>query len=224
MKVSMVRTLILRDLDRHRHYIALSIVGGVVALALIQVGGEAPTILGATWFFISLIVLGSMLPISNVINERKKQTLPFLMSLPLSVIQYTAAKMLSTVGMFFVPWLTLVVAGVSFIVGRRDIPNGIIPVMMVAATFTFLGFCVIAAAALISESEGWTVAATVISNSSYGFIWYLLMRNAAIRNDLKSAVAVWSTPIMTALTVEIAMIAVILAVTFYVQTRKRDFV
>src|SRR5262245_7720348 len=167
MKRSAIQTLILKDWDRHRSFMILSIVGGGLALALLQIRSEVTFILGSTWFFISLIVLGCMLPISNVINERKKQTLPFLMSLPVSVIQFTAAKILSTVGMFFIPWLTLVVAGISLIVGRRDIPNGIIPVMMVAATFTFLGFCLIAGTALISESEGWTVAATVISNSSY---------------------------------------------------------
>jgi ABC-2 type transport system permease protein len=224
MKGSVVQTLILSDWNRHRWFIALSITGGVLALALVHLGGEIPTILGSTWFFVSLIVLGSMLPMSNVINERKKQTLPFLMSLPISVIQYTAAKILSTVGMFLMPWSALVIAATSLIAVRRDIPNGLIPLIIVAATFTFLGFCVIAGAALISESEGWTVAATVVSNSLYGFVWYLLIRSAAIRADLKSPVVVWSNPILTILAAEIAAIVVILALTFYVQTRKRDFV
>jgi hypothetical protein len=50
MTRSVVQTLIFRDWDRHRPLILLSIVGGVLALGLVQVGGELPTILGSTWF------------------------------------------------------------------------------------------------------------------------------------------------------------------------------
>jgi hypothetical protein len=130
MKSSVVQTLIFRERYRHRPYVVLSIVGGALALTLVQMGGELRTIVGSTRFFVSLVVLGSMLPVSNVINERNRQTLPFLMSLPMSVTQYTAAKIVSTVGMFLVPWLALVVASVSLVVGRQDIPNGIKPLQL----------------------------------------------------------------------------------------------
>jgi hypothetical protein len=221
---SVVQTLIFRDWYRHRLYLLLSVAAGGLALAVFQMGGEIPMILGATWFFVSLIVLGSMLPVTNVVNERKKQTLPFLMSLPLSVFQYTSAKIVSTVAMFLVPWLALVIAAVSFVAGRRNIPHGIIPVILVLAGLTFIGFCLIAGVALVSESEGWTIAATVASNSSYGFSWYLLARNPAIRGDMQSSVVVWSSTVLTILAAELAVIAVILGLTFYLQSRKRDFV
>src|SRR5262245_46673474 len=131
MKRSAIQTLILKDWDRHRSFMILSIVGGGLALALLQIRSEVTFILGSTWFFISLIVLGCMLPIANVINERKKQTLPFLMSLPLSAAQYTTAKLISTVGIYLLPWSTLLMAAVLFILGRKDIPDGIIPATIV---------------------------------------------------------------------------------------------
>ena len=140
MTRSVVQTLILSDWHRHRIQTLPSIAGGGIGIVLLQVGGEMPTIIGATWFFVALIVFGSMLPVSNVVNERKKQILPFLMSLPISVTQYTTAKIVSTVGMFLVSWLTLVVAGVFFIIGRQSIPDGIIPVTLILATLTFIPF------------------------------------------------------------------------------------
>ncbi len=121
MNRSVVRTLILSDWKRHRPLLLMFTVGGALAFLLLQVGGEIPTILGATWFFMALIVLGCLLPPFNVVNERKKQILPFLMSLPISVTQYTTAKLLSTVGMFLVPWVTLVAAAVAFVMGRESI-------------------------------------------------------------------------------------------------------
>jgi hypothetical protein len=224
MKDSVVRTLILSDWKRHRTLLLLFIAGGGIAFGLLQVGGEIPTILGATWFFTALIVLGCMLPPSNVVNERKKHILPFLMSLPISITQYTTAKLVSTVGLYLVPWVTLVVGAVMFIAGRESIPDGWIPVVLILSLITFLGFCVIAATAMVSESEGWTIAATVVTNSSYGFSWYLLVRNEAIRNGTKSPEVVWGPEVVTILAAEIVAIIVILGLTFYLQSRKRDFV
>jgi ABC-type Na+ efflux pump permease subunit len=123
--------LIISDWQRHRRQILLCIAAGGVALALLEVGGEVTTIAGVTWFFVALIVLGSMLPVSNVVNERKKQILPFLMSLPVSVTQYTTAKLVSTVGMFLVSWVTLVAGAVLFIISRQGIPDGMVPTAIV---------------------------------------------------------------------------------------------
>jgi hypothetical protein len=188
------------------------------------VGGELPFILGTTWFFTGMIVFGCMLPASNVINERKKQTLPFLMSLPLSISQFTAAKLVSTFGIFFVPWSMLVVTAVAFVAGHKNIPHGLIPSVIILSTFTLIGFCLNAGIALVTESEGAMVAAMIATNSSYGFGWYLLIRNAAIRANMQSPVIVWSKQILTILGTEFAVIALILGLTFFLQSRKRDFV
>ena len=146
------------------------------------------------------------------------------MSLPISVTQYTTAKLVSTVGMFLVPWVTLVVAAVAFVVGRESMPDGIIPAVMILSMLTFIGFCVIAGTTMVSESEGWMMAATVLANSSYGFGWYLLVRNEAIRDGMKAAAPVWGPEVVTILAVEVAVVVVILGLTFYLQSRKRDFV
>jgi ABC-2 type transport system permease protein len=224
MNGSVVRALVLSDWQRHRPMILGSILAGGFAIGLMQIGGELPSIFGAIIFFTGLIVLGCMLPNTNVINERKKQTLPFLMSLPISVTQLTTAKLLSTFGMFLIPWLTLVAAAFSFIVSRTDIPNGVFPPILALATLVFIGFALIASTALVSESEGATIAATVAVNTTYGLGWYMLIRNKGIRDGMRSPTIFWSTEILTVLGIEFAVIAAILAITFYLQSRKRDFV
>ena len=224
MKGSVVRILIRHDWERHRFQTLVAVACGAVGLGLFQVGGEIPAILGVLWFFTSLIVLGCMLPISNVVNERKKQTLPFLMSLPLSVTQFTTAKLVSTVGIYMVPWLTLVAAAEAFVIGHPGIPNGLIPTVLILSLHTFLGFCLIASVAMVSESEGWTIAATVVANSTYGFSWYLLIRNNAIREGIKAASPVWGPEVLTVLACESAAAVTLLGLTLYLQSRKRDFV
>ena len=224
MNGSVVRTLILKDWQLHRRLILISLAAGGVALGVIQLKSETAFLVGAIWYFVSLFVLGSMLPVSNVINERKKQTAVFLMSLPVSATQYAMAKMVSTVGMFLIPWAAMAVAGSTLVLSRHDIPNGIIPLTIILFGFPLVGFCMIAGTALIGESEGWTVAASIACNSSYGLLQYFLIRDPAINRDLNSPVPVWSARVLTVLAGEAAAAGLILAITFYLQSRKREFV
>jgi len=159
-----------------------------------------------------------------VINERKKQNLAFLMSLPVSATQYAMAKLVSTLGLFLIPWTTLVIAASTLILSRPETPNGIIPVMLILFSLPLVGFCIIAGAALIGETEGWNMAATLVCNSWYGIGWYLIIRNPAINGNLKSPVPVWNSPVLTILGGEVAAIVLMLGITICVQSRKRDFV
>jgi hypothetical protein len=224
MNGSVIQTMILKDLRLHRTHIVLSLIAGVLAIAVLQFGSDTSFMLGTVWFFISLIVLGSMLPVSNVINERKKQSAVFLMSLPVSAIQYATSKLVSTIGMFLVPWLTLVVAGSAFLFSHRDVPHGIIPLTLVLFLLPLVGFFMIAATALISETEGWTIAATVVCNSTYGLAWYFIIREPAINSTLKSPVAVWSPLVLMILGGEVGAVLLILGITYYLQSQKREFV
>ncbi len=224
MNPSVIRTLILKDWQLQRTQIILTLVASAAALALLEFRNENAFLIGSVWLFISLIVLGSMLPVSNVINERKKQSLAFIMSIPVSAMQYGVSKMVSTVAMFLVPWAAAALAGTIVALSRRDIPNGIIPFVLILFGLPLVGFCVIAGTALISESEGWTIAATILCNSSYGLIYYFIVRNPAINGSFKSPVPVWSSTVVMILAGEILAAALLMALTLYLQSRKRDFV
>jgi ABC-2 type transport system permease protein len=221
---SVVWPLILKDLRLHRAQITISLVVGLVSLALFEVGTEVPVVIGACLFFISMIVLGCTLPMTNLINERKKHNLAFVMSLPVSTTQYTAAKLASTVGMFLLSWVILLAGALYAITSRPAIPHGVIPMLFVLVGLVFVGFCVIVAAAMVGETEAWTNPAVILSNSTYGIGWYLIVRIPAVNRDLRSPTAVWSPIMVNFLTIEIVLIAMILGLTFYLQSRKRDFI
>jgi ABC-2 type transport system permease protein len=225
MKCSVVGRLILKDWWLNSPMIILSIVGGVIALMILQLGGATPFVLGSVFFFIALIFCASLVPGSNIVNERKKQTLPFLMSLPISSVQYGTAKLVSTVGMFLVPWLILVGAALWFINVRHALPGGVIPMALILALLPFVGFCISTGVALIAESEGSSIAATAAVNSSYWFVWYILStRFPTLGRDWTAREAIWSPAVLNILGGECALIVLILGLTLYLQSRKRDFV
>ena len=54
-----------------------------------------------------IIGAGAQFAMVTTINERKEQTLAFVMSLPVSWREYTAAKILANLIIFLIPWLSL---------------------------------------------------------------------------------------------------------------------
>ena len=223
MSQSMVRHLIVKDFQMHRTTIVSSIIVGVLGLAILQLKGVAG-LLGIIGFFTTLIVCGSLISHASILKERKGHNLAFLMSLPISVVEYTTAKILGALAMFMIPWLVLLGTGLSLVLGRRDIPHGIIPVMLILVTAPLVGFCLMIAIGLVGESEGSVIAGTIAVNVGYSFCWVLIVSNAELRDGLSSPTPIWNPTVLAVLGSEFAAIAVILAITFYLQSRKKDFV
>jgi ABC-2 type transport system permease protein len=224
MNTALIPQLIRKDWRLHRAQTLIALAVGIAALAVLQLRTEIAFVLGTVWFFISLIVLGCMLPVSAIINERKKQTLPFIMSLPVSSVEYGVAKIASAAMLFLIPWTALLFAALLLIDTRGILPHGVIPTVWILALLPLIGFIVICGVALVSESEPWGIGATILCNSSYGIIWYLLARMPEIHTNWGSRVAVWSGITGRVLLTELTLIVVILALTLFLQSRKRDFV
>ncbi len=224
MTSSVIGHLILKDWRLNRRLISVSIAIGLIALVIAQYGGQTARLLGSVWFFVTLCVLGSMLPASAILNERKKQTLAFVMSLPVSSVQYAIAKALSASAMFLVPWLTLLISALLLIETRHVIPHGAIPMLLMLAMLPLIVFCLISAAALVGESEGWLMAASIACNSSYWFVWYLLARTPSLRANWARPVAVWNPTVFMVLSAELGSIAFIVGLALFFQSRKRDFI
>jgi hypothetical protein len=169
-----------------------------------------------------LILLGIMLPHLSVVAERTKQNLPFVMSLPISVMDYTTAKILANLAMFLMLWLAIVIS--VLVVFSAAGLYGVIPVAIVVAFAPFVQFIVMLGTALVSESETITNWIMGVGNVSYSLLWFLLIRIPSVRADMSGPAAVWSPLILSILAVEVGAIVVTLGLTFYLQSRKTDFV
>ncbi len=223
MRNSVIGSLILKDWKLQQGLIVISTVAGALALGIVQRATETSVVVGGVFFFIALIMSGTMLPLVGIVSERKKQNLAFLMSLPISSIQYTTSKLLSSTGMFLISWLTLVF-GALLMIQVRGFPHGVIPVVLILALLTFVGFAIITAAALMGETEGWGIAANVAVQSSYGLTWYFISRIPDVMAHNASPVVVWSPVVLKIIGTELALIPLLLGVTYFVQSRKRDFI
>jgi len=223
-QTSVVRQMVWKDVQLHRSHILWTLICGAAALALLLLKRQGSTYVGSVTFFVALILVGCLLAASNILNERKKQTLPFMMSLPISSVQYTTAKLLGTVLMFLIPWGTLVIAAIWLIAVKGVFPHGILPMALIVLTLPFVGLCGITAMTLVGETEGWYIAANVIFNSSYSLAWPFIAGTPSLVRDLGHKEPVWNGAVLTFLGCEFAASVLILAITYYLQSRKRDFV
>jgi ABC-type transport system involved in multi-copper enzyme maturation permease subunit len=223
MNRSVVSALIRKDLRMSWQFLAAALVAGAGALALWQLASQTLAIAATVGFFIVLIMLG-ILPMMMIVNERKKQTLAFIMSLPVTAAQYAIAKLTTALGMFLIPWLVLVAVALSLIVSRGDVPNGIIPLALILMLIPLVGFLIQTSVAIVSESETRSLFTMGVINISYSFVWVGISTTPGLTRDLGSSSPVWSATVLSVLGAEAGLIAVVLAVALYLQSRKRDFV
>src|SRR5579872_1138497 len=133
MRGSVVGQLVWKDWQFGRLPILITIVWGAAALCIVPWGSLNTMVVGGVLFFIPLILIAHMLPLAGITNERKNKNLAFLMSLPISSIQYTTSKLISSLLIFLVPWVTLVSAAVLLVEFRGIVPRGAIPLLLILA-------------------------------------------------------------------------------------------
>ena len=221
---TVIRQMVRKDIELHRDQVVFTMVIGAAALCALLVKSEPVSVVGGIVFYIALAIIGCMLAATNLLNERKKQTLAFMMSLPVSAKQYTTAKVTSTMVMYLVPWAALVAAAVWLIAFRGVLPMGTIPVVLIMLTLPLVCMSLIFSITLVGETEGWNMAANVLCNSSHGLIWYFITRTPSLMKDLSGKAAVWNSTARNFLACELAITVLAIALAYYLQSRKRDFI
>lgn len=223
MNNTMVKRLVLKDWYFQRTAIITYLLAGVGAIMLLRAGSEGLFYAGSILLITILITVGIHLTFATVVAERTEHTLPFVMSLPVSAAEYTTAKIVANMVIFLVPWTVLTLGTMAIIWLTPDIPDGLIPFVVLLFTEILVGYCLLLAVALVSESTGWTITALVVGNLSFQFFMYAVSHIDGIASGMKGALAVWSQPAVLLLAGQALSIALMLILTFYLQGRKTDF-
>jgi ABC-2 type transport system permease protein len=221
MSGSIVRSLIRKDLYLMRGAILGAIAAGSLAVALMPIS-RILTYVGAVTLICVLIVLNIYLVMYGVAQERRDKTLLFILSLPVSAMEYTVAKVMATGIAFGVPWLFLTAATVVTIV-VSPLPDGILPYWVTLLVYLLAYYCVLLGLALVKDSAGWQAAAITIGNVSVNFLIPILLSRPSVAAHANGPVAVWSADLVTILVVEMLVGLAVLAFGIFVHARRSDF-
>lgn len=223
MSTFMIKRLILKDWDLLRGTLLLYLAAGAVALGLVAKGSEGTFYAGSILIITILFALGIHVAMVTVVVERTEHTLPFVMTLPISLGEYTTAKIVANLLIFLIPWTAITVGTFAVLAGRTGFPAGLIPFSLLVLMETFASYILILAVALISESQGWTIGATVVGELFLQVIMYVASHDPTIAATMKGNRLVWSPPAVHLLLGEVGTIVLLLGLTFWLQSRKTDF-
>jgi hypothetical protein len=222
MNYAMVKRLILKDWYLQRWIILGAIVGVLATLGIVATGGKVAFLGGLILLLMVIISIGAQMPVSTIITERKEQTLPFIMTLPISYREYTASKIWGNLLIFLVPWLTMVLGCIGLLLYDHK-TYGLIPYTAIMAAEILMTTCLILATAVITESQSWTIAAIMVGNLAVNGIGYLVAHIHGIALGMWGSTIQWSSAASLVLLAEFTAIVLLLGLTFFVQSRKKDF-
>lgn len=223
MNYSMVKALILKDWYFQRMSILLALAGGVMSLAIVAFGGQPGFTLGLILLVTVMVMLSAMSVMNNTIGERENQTLAFTMSLPISYIEYTTSKILGNLLIFVPIWLAIVSGCLGLIVVAPPI-RGLFAFTIIMALEILISTCLMIAVALVTESKSWTIAAMVVGNVALNIVGYLVAHIPGIGNVMWQKTIQWNPAATISVAIEFALIALLLGGTFFIQSRKKDFI
>jgi ABC-2 type transport system permease protein len=221
LNVPLIKILVKKDWYLTRKFMALYLGGSIFALSFISLG-EWQFIMGVTLLMSMLIGMANHLVSITIINERKEQTLPFILSLPISPTDYAVAKLIANKSLFFIPWLAVLTLTIG-VFTLTAVPDGLIPLCVILCTYFLLSYCLVWAVGMSVETEGIVILVMVVLNCLIGPLIYILGATPDISSHFQSATQVWNKASIGAVLLQVVLIVLSLATAFYLQARKKTF-
>ena len=180
--------------------------------------------LGSTLLIAPVGTLGMVLLMQTNVFEKAKSTQPFIMSLPVTVREFTQAKLLVNVPVFGALWLVTLGAAFWFAFGLDLMPLGTLPVMTMVFLGVFVAYVCILGVSLLTQSLGITVIAIMFFEmGTSAYLWVIVFLDP-ISSHVSGPVPVWNTTAIGIVTMQTFMAVAAIVVTLIIQNRKRDFI
>ena len=220
--IDMIKLLVIKDWQIYQKQLAAYGAGMLLALSLIGIGKPWSFAVGSLLLLVLLTVIGQFAIATSVLTERKEQTVPFIMSLPVTPMDFYWGKLLANLAIYLVP-LTLVAGGSVALVLSTPLPDGLLVFFLLIYCFLLMCFCVTLCIAIAVASEAWIMFTMMALMTLVGPYIYGIGRVAAIGTNLSTNNIVWSAPAVGLLVGELAVIAIALGATSWIHARKTSF-
>jgi ABC-type transport system involved in multi-copper enzyme maturation permease subunit len=218
---TVTRRLIAKDLYLQRGLIALSIVAGLASLAIAAEGAMRFNI-GALAWITTVVALGIMVALRGVVNERKERSELFVLSLPISHGDHVRIKQIALLACYLPGWLVLSGGAIALYYVMPNLPDGMIPYLVLLCGFLLASFTVVLCGALHARSEGAMTSIIVLTNMGVSVFMFTVGAIPSIYRHLRDAQPVWNQTFWIVLVVELAVCALALSLPHFVAARRRD--
>lgn len=217
-----VRALVLKDWQLFEKQLAAHVAAGILALALIGHARPWSFYLGSLLLIIVMVAASCFAISTSLLTERKEKTLAFVMSMPVSPLDFYLAKLISNLVTFGVPFLVMA-GGAVAVVLWTPLPDGLLTLVLLLAGHMLLAFCFALAVAMQVETEGWNLFAMIGSSVLINPLMAGLSQIPDIQRHWNSPDIVWSWQALTILGAQLLLSVALLAYTSWHHLRKQAF-
>jgi ABC-2 type transport system permease protein len=224
MNTQAISILFLKDLYLSRRPLFGYFAAGIACTAIGVV--PQPTFAFIGFVLILTVAIGSGMHLLGelLLSEGNDQTRAFILSLPVSLLDYSVAKIAVVLTTFLIPWSTMFACSIVLTAALPWGHVGAIPMLVVVFLELLAAYTVQLVTAVISESVGWTVCVMVACNVFLNLFLMKLFQAPEIQEMSKSDVLRFSPLTIEIMCIELGLIVAALAMAVAVQTRKRDLV
>lgn len=222
LNLPVIKRLIAKDWVLFQKQLAAYVMGGIVALCLIGMAKGWSFYLGSLLLIVVVVAAACFSISTSLLAERKDQTLAFMMTLPITPLDFYLAKLLGNLVTFLVPFLIMSVGTIA-VIAFTPLPDGLVIFSMLVFGFVMLAYTVSLSVAMAVESEGWNTFAMIGSMVLINPFIMLLGQIPEISTHVKTDDIVWSVPAVAILLAQLVGSLAVLVATGWVHCRKQAF-
>lgn len=224
MNTSAVQVLFLKDLFLSRWPLFGYLVGGLLSAAVTCLPSETAGFIGFIMIVTVTIAAGIHLIGVMLLAESVDMTRTFVMSLPVSLLDYSIAKISVVLVAFLIPWLAMLASLTVLTFVMPGGTPGVLVILLPMFLFMMAGFCLQLVTAVVTESVGWTIVMVVLGNVLLNVFLKTLNEHPVISELVKSEQLTWPPVVLQIMAIEGVVILAALGVAFLFQIRRRDLV
>ena len=222
LNIPVIKLLVVKDWQLFRKQLALYVLAGFVALCFLGLAKPWAFYVGSLMLLIVLVSAACFSISTSLVVERKEQTLAFVMSLPVSPLDFTVAKLVGNLATFLVPFVVMLVGALAVVL-FTPLPDGLFVYTLLIFAWLLFAFAISLAVAMSVESEGWATFAMIGSMVLINPYIMGLGQIPAISGRVEQDAIVWTTPALAIIATLVALAVAIIAATTWHHARKPAF-
>lgn len=222
LNTPVIRLLIAKDWQLFQKQLAVYVLAGMVALCFLGLARPWAFYVGSLMLLIVLVSAACFSISTSLVVERKEQTLAFVMSLPVSPLDFTVAKLAGNLLTFAVPFVVLL-AGTLGVVLLTPLPDGLVVYALLIFAYLSFAFAVSLAVAMTVQSEGWATFAMIGSMVMINPYIMALSQIPEISTRVGADAVAWTTPAVAILGTLVALALALVGATAWLHGRKPAF-
>lgn len=222
LNVPVIRLLVAKDWQLFQKQLAAYVLAAIVALCFLGMASSWSFYVGSLLLLIVMVAAACFAITNSLLVERKEHTLPFIMSLPVSPLDFYLSKIIGNLLTFGVPFLVILLATLAVVI-FTPLPDGLVVFALLIFGHILLAYSVSLGIAMAVESEGWNTFAMIASMVLINPFIMLLGQIPVIVDNVKTDAIVWSTPAVAIVTTQLLLSLFAVLATGWIHCRKKSF-